>query len=86
MMNLLSTERPNLIENKKIEMIQEIYLEALKAYVDNRRKQRGSMMFPKLLSVLTELRTLGYKNSETCDKLRLKNKQLPPFLAEIWDK
>lgn len=79
------TERPNLIEGWKVEKIQEIYLEALKAYVDNRRKFKSSTMFAKLLSVLTELRTLGIQNTETCDKLRLKNKKLPPFLAEIWD-
>lgn len=68
-----------------MEKIQEIYLEALRAYVDNRRKPKSCMMFAKLLSVLTELRTLGNQNSETCSSLKLKNKKLPPFLAEIWD-
>lgn len=79
------TDRPNLMEGWKVEKIQEIYLEALKAYVDNRRKPKSSMIFAKLLSVLTELRTLGNQNSEMCTSLKLKNKKLPPFLAEIWD-
>ncbi|XP_043462030.1 ecdysone receptor isoform X2 [Leptopilina heterotoma] len=82
---VIFSERPNLLEGWKVEKIQEIYLEALKAYVDNRHKPRSCMMFAKLLSVLTELRTLGNQNSETCSSLKLKNKKLPPFLAEIWD-
>ena len=79
-------ERPALIEGWKVEKIQEIYLEALRAYVDNRRpKDKAATIFAKLLSVLTELRTLGNQNSEMCFSLKLKNKKLPPFLAEIWD-
>lgn len=78
-------ERPSLMEGWKVEKIQEIYLEALKAYVDNRRKPRAHVIFAKLVSVLTELRTLGNQNSEMCFSLKLKNKKLPPFLAEIWD-
>lgn len=68
-----------------MEKIQEIYLEALKAYVDNRRRPRSGTIFAKLLSVLTELRTLGNQNSEMCFSLKFKNKKLPLFLAEIWD-
>jgi len=45
----------------------------------------SGVTFAKLLGVLTELRTLGNMNSEMCFSLRLKNKKLPPFLAEIWD-
>ncbi|KAK3880022.1 hypothetical protein Pcinc_015460 [Petrolisthes cinctipes] len=79
------SERPNLKELHKVEKLQEIYLEALKSYVENRRMPRSAMMFAKLLNILTELRTLGNLNSEVCFSLTLKNKRLPPFLAEIWD-
>ncbi|KAJ3626739.1 hypothetical protein MTP99_017215 [Tenebrio molitor] len=82
---VIFSERPSLIEGWKVEKIQEIYLEALRAYVDNRRKPKPGTIFAKLLSVLTELRTLGNQNSEMCISLKLKNKKLPPFLAEIWD-
>ncbi|KAL0268217.1 UNVERIFIED_CONTAM: hypothetical protein PYX00_010243 [Menopon gallinae] len=82
---VIFSERPSLMEGWKVEKIQEIYLEALKVYVDNRRKPRSGTIFAKLLSVLTELRTLGNQNSEMCFSLKLKNKKLPPFLAEIWD-
>ncbi|KAL2742345.1 ecdysone receptor isoform X3 [Vespula maculifrons] len=77
--------RPNLMESRKVEKIQEIYLEALKAYVDNRRRPKSGIIFAKLLSVLTELRTLGNQNNEMCYSLKFKNKKLPVFLAEIWD-
>ncbi|XP_030748909.1 ecdysone receptor-like [Sitophilus oryzae] len=82
---VIFSERPSLMEGWKVEKIQEIYLEALRAYVDNRRKPRAHVIFAKLVSVLTELRTLGNQNSEMCFSLKLKNKKLPPFLAEIWD-
>ncbi|CAG9862630.1 unnamed protein product [Phyllotreta striolata] len=82
---VIFSERPDLIEGWKVEKIQEIYLEALRAYVDNRRKVKPGTVFAKLLSVLTELRTLGNQNSKMCFSLKLKNKKLPPFLAEIWD-
>lgn len=82
---VIFSERPSLIEGWKVEKIQEIYLEALKSYVDNRVRPRSPTIFAKLLSVLTELRTLGNQNSEMCFSLKLQNKKLPPFLAEIWD-
>ncbi|XP_066937880.1 ecdysone receptor isoform X4 [Macrobrachium rosenbergii] len=79
------SERPSLKEPHKVEKLQEIYLEALKAHVENRRTPRSSVVFAKLLNILTDLRTLGNLNSEMCFSLTLKNKKLPPFLAEIWD-
>jgi len=81
---VIFSERHGLKEAKKVEKIQEIYVESLQAYVNNRRSRRN-IMFAKLLSVLTELRTLGNANSELCFSLKLKNKKLPKFLEEIWD-
>ncbi|XP_072763873.1 ecdysone receptor isoform X1 [Anoplolepis gracilipes] len=81
---VIFSERPSLLESRKVEKLQEIYLKTLKAYVDNRRP-KSSLIFAKLLSVLTELRTLGNQNSEMCLNLKFKNKKLPVFLAEIWD-
>lgn len=82
---LVFVERPSLAEGWKVEKIQEIYLEALKSYVDNRVKPRSPAIFAKLLAVLTDLRTLGNQNSEMCFSLKLRNRKLPPFLTEIWD-
>uniref|UniRef100_A0A1B6EDE1 Ecdysone receptor n=1 Tax=Clastoptera arizonana TaxID=38151 RepID=A0A1B6EDE1_9HEMI len=82
---VIFSERPSLQEAWKVEKIQEIYIEALKSYVDNRIKVRSTMIFAKLLSVLTEIRSLGNQNSEMCFSLKLRNRKLPPFLTEIWD-
>lgn len=67
-----------------MEEIQEKYIEMLRVYVENRRLP-NKCHFAKLLGILTELRTLGNINSEMCVSLKVQNKKLPPFLAEIWD-
>ncbi|CAB4065540.1 NR1H1 [Lepeophtheirus salmonis] len=72
-------------EPKRVEKIQEIYVDALQAYVMANRKKNQMVTFAKLLYVLTELRSLGINNSELCFSLKLKNRKLPPFLMEIWD-
>ena len=78
------SERPGLVETRKVEKIQEIYLETLQAYVmDNRI--RATTEFAKLLSVLPELETLSNLNSKMCFSLKSKNKTLPPFLVDLWD-
>merc|ERR1719464_775953 len=83
---VIFSERHNLKEPKKVEKIQEIYVEALQAYVNNRRTRLPTgVMFAKLLAVLTELRSLGNANSEKCFSLKVKNKKLPKFLEEVWD-
>ncbi|XP_050545380.1 ecdysone receptor-like isoform X2 [Daktulosphaira vitifoliae] len=82
---VIFSNRPNLLDGWKVEKIQEIYLESLKAYVDNRDRETATVRYARLLSVLTELRTLGNENSELCMTLKLKNRVVPPFLAEIWD-
>ncbi|XP_060866718.1 ecdysone receptor-like isoform X2 [Metopolophium dirhodum] len=82
---VIFSSRPNLLDGWKVEKIQEIYLESLKAYVDNRDRDTATVRYARLLSVLTELRTLGNENSELCMTLKLKNRVVPPFLAEIWD-
>ncbi|XP_076349319.1 ecdysone receptor-like isoform X1 [Tachypleus tridentatus] len=81
---VIFSERPSLFEPKKVEKIQEFYLDTLRAYIENHRPP-GKSYFAKLLAVLTELRTLGNMNSEMCFSLKVQNKKLPPFLAEIWD-
>lgn len=68
-----------------MEKIQEIYVEALQAYVLAKGKPDAMVNFAKFLSVLTELRSLGNSNSKTCFELRMVNRKLPPFLAEVWD-
>lgn len=82
---VIFSERPGLLEPRKVEKIQEIYLEALRAYIEYLSPNRPGVNFAKLLGTLTELRTLGNINSQMCFSLKLKNKNLPQFLVEIWD-
>jgi ecdysone receptor len=77
-------ERPNLIDAKKVEKIQDIYINALRSYEESKRS-KPALSFAKLLAVLPQLRTLGNINSEICFSLKIQNKKIPPFLAEIWD-
>ncbi|UYV60345.1 NR1H3 [Cordylochernes scorpioides] len=81
---VIFSERPSLMEAFKVEHIQEFYLDVLRCYVETHRPP-GRSHFARLLSILTELRTLGDINSKLCFSLKVQNKKLPPFLAEIWD-
>jgi len=77
------SERPGLVETRKVEKIQEIYLETLQAYVmDNRI--RATTEFAKLLSVLPELETLSNLNSKMCFSLKSKNKTLRICVKKNW--
>jgi len=79
------SERKNLKQRKRVEKIQEIYVDALRSYVMSHRKKEHVVAFAKLLGALVELRSLGNLNSRTCFDLKLVNRRLPDFLAEIWD-
>ncbi|KAJ6225524.1 hypothetical protein RDWZM_004069 [Blomia tropicalis] len=81
---VIFSDRPQLVEPRKVESIQEQYIETLRDYVEAKRPM-NNCHFAKLLGILTELRTLGNINSEMCVSLKVQNKKLPPFLAEIWD-
>jgi ecdysone receptor len=81
---VIFSERPCLQEPKKVEKIQEFYIETLRAYISTNRPP-GKNYFARLLSTLVELRTLGNMNSELCFSLKVQNKKLPAFLEEIWD-
>ncbi len=81
----ITLERSGLVEARKVENIQHIYVEALQDYVVNQRTYRPMNHLAKLLSILIELRTLSNLNSQMCNSLKLKNKKLPPILVEIWD-
>lgn len=81
------SDRPGLEQPQLVEEIQKYYLNTLRTYIINQNSgsARCPIFFGKILSVLTELRTLGMQNSNMCISLKLKNRKLPPFLEEIWD-
>lgn len=84
---VIFSDRPGLEKSDMVEQIQGYYIDTLKIYIINRHggDAKCSIQFAKLLSILTELRTLGNKNSEMCFSLKLKNRKLPRFLEEVWD-
>lgn len=84
---VIFSDRPNLEQAELVEAIQSYYIETLRVYILNRHKGEPKclVLFAKLLSILTELRTLGNQNAEMCFSLKLKNRKIPRFLEEIWD-
>jgi ecdysone receptor len=84
---VIFSDRPGLEKVELVELIQSYYIETLRVYIINRYGGAATctIQFAKLLGILTELRTLGNKNSEMCFSLKLRNKRLPKFLEEVWD-
>lgn len=84
---VIFSDRPGLEQADLVEAIQSYYIETLRIYILNRHggDVKCMIVFGSLLSILTELRTLGNQNSEMCFSLKLKNRKLPRFLEEIWD-
>lgn len=84
---VIFSDRPGLEQADLVEAIQSYYIDTLRIYIINRHggDTKCAILFAKLLSILTELRTLGNQNSEMCFSLKLKNRKLPKFLEEIWD-
>lgn len=84
---VIFSDRPGLEQSELVEHIQSYYIDTLKTYILNRHSgvPKCGILFAKLLSILTELRTLGNQNSEMCFSLKLRNRRLPKFLEEIWD-
>lgn len=84
---VIFSDRPGLEQADMVEAIQGYYIDTLRIYILNRHggDVKCMVLFAKLLSILTELRTLGNQNTEMCFSLKLKNCKLPRFLEEIWD-
>ncbi|KPU77295.1 uncharacterized protein Dana_GF13818, isoform B [Drosophila ananassae] len=84
---VIFSDRPGLEKAKLVEEIQSYYIDTLRIYILNRHcgDSMSLVFYAKLLSILTELRTLGNQNAEMCFSLKLKNRKLPKFLEEIWD-
>ncbi|XP_050680780.1 ecdysone receptor isoform X2 [Leptidea sinapis] len=84
---IIFSDRPGLEQPQLVEEIQRYYLTTLRMYIMNQfsASPKCGVLFGKILSVLSEVRTLGNQNSNMCISLKLKNRKLPPFLEEIWD-
>jgi ecdysone receptor len=78
------SDRPNVKDMSAIQHIQEVYSEALHAYVKKRRIC-GSHFLAKLLMKLVELRTLSDEHSKCLYRLTIEKGSLPPLLREYFD-
>ena len=78
-------KRKNVRACKRVEKIQEIFVDILQSYVMSHRTKDPSETFAKLLGVLVEVRSLSTFNKRNYLNLKLDNRQLPDFLVEIWD-
>ncbi|CAK9297720.1 unnamed protein product [Gordionus sp. m RMFG-2023] len=80
----LFQERPSLIEPRKVEWIQEYYLDTLRSYVQHRRPA-GSNTLARLLVKLRDLREINNSHSSMLYSLKVQNFHIPPLMAEVWD-
>ena len=64
-------ERKNVKARKRMEKIQEIYVDALQSYVMSHRTKDPTEAFAKLLGVLVEVRSLSNFNKRTYLNLKL---------------
>ena len=78
-------KRKNVRAHKRVEKMQEIFVDTLQSYVMSHRTNDPSETFAKLLGVLVEVRSLSTFNKRNYLNLKLDNRQLPDFLIEIWD-
>nr|ACO92359.1 ecdysteroid receptor isoform [Neomysis integer] len=81
---VIFSERPSVIEGKKVENLQSLYVETLQLYEQDKYKNTNTPALAKLMSVLVELRSLGYVNNNQCIKIN-DNVEFPAFLRELWD-
>ena len=82
---IIFRKRKNVRAFKRVEKIQEIFVDVLQSYVMSHRTNDPSETFAKLLGVLVEVRSLSTFNKRNYLNLKLDNRQLPDFLVEIWD-
>ena len=78
-------KRKNVRACKRVEKIQEIFVDILQSYVMSHRTKDPSETFAKLLGVLVEVRSLSTINKRSYLNLKLVNRHLPDFLVDLWD-
>eukprot|EP00069_Balaena_mysticetus_P021242 bmy_13560T0 len=78
-----SSDRQDLEQPDRVDMLQEPLLEALKVYVRKRRPSRPHM-FPKMLMKITDLRSISAKGAERVITLKMEIPgSMPPLIQEM---
>ncbi|XP_064614231.1 ecdysone receptor-like [Liolophura sinensis] len=78
------SERPGLIEPRKVEKAQEVYSNTLQAY-ESIKRFKGSQTFAKLLHKLTDLRSVGIEHAKMMLTVQVEDTKVPPLLHEIFE-
>ena len=73
-----------MVNPHKVEKAQEVYIQALLAYIQYRRP-KGTNFFAKLLMKLVDLRTLSVEHADVLFALKVEKGSLPPLLSEYFD-
>ncbi|CAL4131276.1 unnamed protein product, partial [Meganyctiphanes norvegica] len=82
MILLFTTDQPGLIENKKVQITQEKYLMHLRKYMTWRYGPKNtSLLYPKLLMKLTDLRELNDQHNEY--NLRLADQEVKEVVLQF---
>ena len=79
----LFSDRPGITNGKKVEAVQEQYLNALLSYERWRRPKKAHFL-AKLLLKLVELRSLAAEHSDVLFALKVEKGSLPPLLSEFF--
>ena len=69
---------------KKVEAVQDLYINTLLAYQRWRRPKKSHYL-AKLLLKLVELRSLSAEHSDVLFALKVEKGSLPPLLSEYFD-
>ena len=80
----IPTDRPGLVNAKKVETVQELYVSTLLAYERWRRPKKAHYI-AKLLLKLVELRSLSAEHSDVLFALKVEKGSLPPLISEYFD-
>ncbi|KAM4603233.1 nuclear receptor subfamily 1 group I member 3-like isoform 1-T2 [Discoglossus pictus] len=83
---LFSPDRPGVTERSVIDENQEKIALALKSYIDHHHSlPEGRFLYPKLLSILTELRTLNDENTRQLMHIQdISSNAMTPLMKEIF--
>uniref|UniRef100_A0A4W3GEW4 Nuclear receptor subfamily 1, group I, member 2 n=1 Tax=Callorhinchus milii TaxID=7868 RepID=A0A4W3GEW4_CALMI len=82
--SLFSPDRADNSNNKAIELIQEKVAMTLKAIIDTKKTKTDKFLFPKIMLILTELRTLSAENNRQILEIQNIQPDVTPLMLEMF--
>ncbi|XP_064413218.1 nuclear receptor subfamily 1 group I member 2 [Latimeria chalumnae] len=84
--SLFSPDRPGVKQHHVIDVIQEKIAVTLKTYIDTRRPSRNKLLFPKIMAILTELRSLNEEYAKQILQIQNIQPDITPLMMEVFSK